>query len=42
VNKSHFNIDDAIRIAKDIENSQTPIPKELEEIFRKIISETAI
>jgi len=42
VNKSHFNIDDAIRIAKDIENSQTPIPNELEEIFRKIIPETAI
>jgi predicted ATP-dependent endonuclease of OLD family len=42
VNKSHFNIDDAIRIAKDIEDSQTPIPNELEGIFKKIISETAI
>jgi predicted ATP-dependent endonuclease of OLD family len=38
IDRSHFNIDDAIRIAKDIENSQIPIPNELEEIFRKIIS----
>jgi AAA15 family ATPase/GTPase len=42
MNKSHFNIADAIRIAEDIESGQIPIPNELEEIFRKIISETAI
>lgn len=42
MNKSHFNIADAIRIAEDIESDQIQIPNELEEIFRKIISETAI
>ena len=42
MNKSHFNIADAIRIAEDIESGQIPIPNELEEIFRKIISDTPI
>jgi predicted ATP-dependent endonuclease of OLD family len=38
VNKSHFDIDDAIRIANDIENGKILIPNKLEEIFREIIS----
>jgi hypothetical protein len=42
MNKSHFDIADAIRIAEDIESVKIPIHNELEEIFRKIISETAI
>jgi len=42
VNKSHFDIADAIRIAEHIESDQIMIPNELEGIFRKIISETAI
>ena len=42
VKRAKFNIDDGLRIAKDIENDRTPIPGELEGIFRKIISESAI
>jgi AAA15 family ATPase/GTPase len=42
MNKTHFDIADAIRIAEDIESVKIPIHNELEEIFRKIISETAI
>ena len=41
INKSHFDIADAIRIAEDIESGRIEIHKELEEIFRRIISETA-
>jgi putative ATP-dependent endonuclease of OLD family len=41
MNKSHFDIADAIRIAEDIESGRIQIHEDLEEIFRKIISETA-
>jgi AAA15 family ATPase/GTPase len=41
INKSHFDIADAIRIAEDIESGRIEIHKELEGIFRGIISETA-
>jgi hypothetical protein len=42
VGKSHFDIDDALRIVKDIENDAIAIPDELKEIFGKIITEISI
>jgi len=41
MNKSHFDIADAIQIAEDIESGKITIPNELEKIFGKIISEIA-
>jgi hypothetical protein len=37
INKPHFDIDDAIRIAQDIESGRIQIHTELEEIFRRIL-----
>lgn len=37
IQKAHFDIDDAIRIAKMIENKEIEISQELNDIFKKII-----
>ena len=39
LNKDHYKIEDALEIAKRIENGSLKIPKEIEEIFRKIIND---
>lgn len=37
LNKQHFDIDDAIRIEKDIEAEQVEIPQDLQRIFKEIL-----
>jgi putative ATP-dependent endonuclease of OLD family len=40
--KQHFDIDDALTIAKNIESGAIAIPHELEQIFKNIVSESQI